>query len=443
MTTMKSPPGPPASGDAGNSVEYHQDPLGFLARCARDYGDVVRLQFDRPIYLLNRADLVEEVLQNKRGIFAKDLSATDHQGGHNPEALKYEVFRTLLGDNVLTAEGDDWRRRRRILAPPFHHEQSLSYVPAIIDHCQRLIAGWQDGQTLELREQMMELTLGIVSTALMGIDISGEAKEEGLAFRAALEHFYVPSPDGDSFRQALDRLHSAADRIITERRDGPRTNDLLCLMLHADDDEHQLTDEDLRNELLTFLFAGHETTANALTWTWGLLAQHPDKAARLQDELQTVLAGHTPAADDLPQLSYTQMVIQESLRLYPPSWFLGRFAQQDWEADDYQLAAGTGVMVSQWVLHRDARSFDQPDDFEPERWANDFEHRLPRGAYFPFGDGTRVCIGRPLAQMELALAVATIAQAFEIALSPGQQLVPEPMNTIRPKGGLTVHLKRR
>jgi cytochrome P450 len=421
--------------------QWREDPLEFLSICAR-LGDVVLLQFDRPVYLLNRADLVEEVLQNKQGIFVKDILPTDHQGGHNPESLKYEVFRSLLGDNVLTSEGDDWRRRRHILAPPFHHDPTLSYVPIIVEHTQRLMATWNSGQTIEIREQMMELTLGIVSTVLMGVDLGAEAKEEGLAFRQALEHFYRPSDDGDSFKLALERLHQAVDRIIAERRSAPLSNDLLSLLLHAEEGE-QLSDEDLRNELLTILFAGHETTANAGAWMWGLMAQHPEKDQPLQSELSRVLNGRLPTADDLPSLAYARMVVDESLRLYPPSWFLGRFAESDWESDGYPIAAGSGVLVSQWLLHHDSRYFSDPDAFDPDRWSNNFEISLARGSYIPFGDGMRVCIARPLALMELTLFLAVIAQSWRLSLCPGQELIPEPMNTIRPKGGLMMEVAKR
>jgi cytochrome P450 len=403
----------------------------------------VLLQFDRPIYLLSRAELVEEVLQNKQGLFVKDIFPTDHQGGHNPESLKYEVFRNLLGDNVLTSEGDEWRRRRHILAPPFHHDPMLAYVPTIIEHTQRLTSSWAPGQTVEMHDQMMELTLGIVSTVLMGVDLGAEAKEEGIAFRQALEHFYRPTvDDGDSFRTSLEKLHQAVDRIIQERRSSPLSNDLLSLMVHAEEGA-QLTDEDLRNELLTILFAGHETTANAGAWMWGLLAQHPDKEALLLRELDDVLAGRIPDASDLPSLAYTRMIVDESLRLYPPSWFLGRFTESDWAADGFPIAAGSGVLVSQWVLHHDPRYFPDPDRFKPERWSNNFEFALPRGSYFPFGDGMRVCLAKPLAMMELLLFAAVIAQSWKLSLSPGQGLVPEPMNTIRPQGGLMMEVSRR
>jgi cytochrome P450 len=439
-TEVNTPPSP-TTRERSHEEQWRDDPLGFLRRCA-GLGDVVLLQFDRPFYLLSRAELVEEVLQNKQGFFVKDILPTDHQGGHNPESLKYEVFRSLLGDNVLTTEGDDWRRRRRILAPPFHHDPTLSYVPTITEHIQRLTSTWQPGQTIEMHDQMMELTLGIVSTVLMGVDLGGEAKEEGLAFRQALEHFYRPSDDGESFKIALQKLHQAVDRIIQERRNSPLSSDLLTLMVHAEEGE-QLTDEDLRNELLTILFAGHETTANAGAWMWAVIAQHPEEEARLLAEVNTVLGGRIPDANDLPNLTYARMIVDESLRMYPPSWFLGRFTESDWEAGGFPIGARSGVLVSQWVLHHDPRYFADPDSFEPGRWSNNFEFKLPRGSYFPFGDGARICLAKPLALMELTLFAAVISQSWKLSLSPGQELVPEPMNTIRPKGGLMMEVSRR
>src|SRR6266568_3600129 len=193
MTTTKAPPGPVAHDGAGIGDAFNHDPLDFLTTCSREYGDIALLQFDRPIYLLNRADLVEQVLVDKQGLFAKEILPSDLPGGRNPQALKYEAFRGILGQNVLTADGDDWRRRRRSLAPPFHYQPTLSYIPTIVDRTARLLTRWSDGEVLEIREQMMELTLGVVSSALMGVDISTDAREEGLAFRAALDHFYNPA----------------------------------------------------------------------------------------------------------------------------------------------------------------------------------------------------------------------------------------------------------
>jgi cytochrome P450 len=429
-------------GNSGDLDEFNRDPLGFLCRRAREDGDVARMDLGNVFYLLNRPEDIAAVLQDKPGIFTKTLQPADFEHNHDPQSLKYAAFQGLLGHGLLTTDGDDWRRRRRILAPPFQPKPTQGYAPAITSLCERVISSWDDGQSIDVYEQMRELTLQVVGTTLMGSDLSDRAEDEGKHFRAALDHFYQPSREDVPFEQALARLHQTADAIVADRRAGGDHGDLLSRLLR-DVEARALSDGDLRNELMTLLFAGHETTANAFCWTWLLLARNPDKEARLALELNSVLLGRAPAAEDLERLPYTQAVINESLRLFPPVWFLGRFLQADWTVGEHRFDVGCGVMVSPWVTQRDPRYFADPERFEPERWADDLERRLPRGVYFPFGDGPRVCIGRPLALLELVLVVATIAQRFRLSLAGAQDVAPEPLNTIRPAGGLVMELSRR
>jgi cytochrome P450 len=439
MATAPLPP--PTSGVPQDLAEFNRDPLGFLSGRARDDGDVVRLDFGSVFYLLNRPALIAATLQDKQGAFTKTLHPADFARNPDPQSLKYAAFEGLLGHGLLTTDGDDWRRRRRILAPPFQPKPTMSYAPAITTLAERLLEDWHEGQTVDIYEQMRELTLQVVGTTLMGSDLSDRAGDEGKHFRAALDHFYQPSRVEVPFEEALSRLHETAAAIIAERRSGEDKGDLIWRLLR-DMEAGELGDADLRNELMTLLFAGHETTANAFCWTWLLLAQNPDKADRLRDELRLALGGRSPVAKDLERLPYAQAVVNESLRLFPPVWFLGRFLQTDWTIDGRRFPVGTGVMVSPWVTQRDARFFSEPKKFEPERWADDLERRLPRGSYFPFGDGPRVCIGRPLALLELVLVVATIAQRFRLCLLGAEDVVPEPLNTIRPAGGLLMELRR-
>jgi len=436
-----SSPGP-LPGESADLAEFNRDPLGFLTRRAREDGDVARLDFGNIFYLLNRPKLIAAVLQDKPGIFTKTLQPADFEHNRDPQSLKYAAFQGLLGHGLLTTDGEDWRRRRRILAPPFQPEPTLGYAPAIAALTERLVSTWHDGETLDVYEQMRELTLQVVGTALMGSDLSERAEDEGRHFRAALDHFYQPSRADVPFHEALAQLHQTAEAIVAEHKAGEDKGDLLSRLLR-DVAGKELSDGDLRNELMTLLFAGHETTANAFCWTWLLLARNPQAEERLAAELRQVLAGRTPLAEDVERLPYTQGVISESLRLYPPVWFLGRFLQSDWTADGRRFPAGCGVMVSPWVTQRDDRYFTAPEQFEPERWQNDLERRLPRGTYFPFGDGPRVCIGRPLALLELVLVVATIAQRFRLSVPSGPEITPEPLNTIRPAGGLVMELRRR
>jgi len=435
-------PGAPLSGDTGDLLQFNRDPLGFLTRRAREDGDVARLDFGNVFYLLNRPELIAGVLQDKPSIFTKTLQPPDFERNRDPQSLKYAAFQGLLGHGLLTTDGEDWRRRRRILAPPFQPKPTLGYAPAITALTERMVSTWQEGQMVDVYEQMRELTLQVVGTTLMGSDLSERAEDEGRHFRAALDHFYQPLRQDVPFQEALARLHQTAEAIIDERKSGEDKGDLLSRLLH-DAEGRELSDGDLRNELMTLLFAGHETTANAFCWTWLLLARNPEAEERLAVELETVLGGRTPLAEDVERLTYTQGVVNESLRLYPPVWFLGRFLQADWTAGGRPFPAGCGVMVSPWVTQRDGRYFTDPGRFDPERWANDLERRLPRGTYFPFGDGPRVCIGRPLALLELVLVVATIAQRFRLSAPAGPEITPEPLNTIRPAGGLMMELRQR
>lgn len=443
MATRPSPPGPSVEAGADSLLQFNRDPLGFLTHCASEYGEIVQVDLGGRFFLLSRPNLVETVLQDKKGAFTKTADPPNLPTGNDPQSLKYAAFLSLLGDGLLTSEGEDWRARRRMLASSFQPKVTLGYTPTIVSLVERTLVEWEGKEQIDVYEQMRELTLGVVGTTLMGTDLSGQARDEGRDFKAAVEQFYHPSTDGLPFAEALVRLHRTADTILAERRAVPDSSDLLSKLLRGEGETTGLSDTDLRNELMTLLFAGHETTANAFCWTWVLLAQHPEKEARLLDEIESVLGSRSPVPDDVERLPYTQQVVNESLRLYPPVWFLGRFLQEDWEVDGYVLPTGSGVIISPWVMQRDERYFEDPEVFAPERWVGDLERRLPRGVYFPFGDGPRVCIGRPLALLELALVVATIARRFRLSLSLGQEVTPEPLNTIRPRGGLLMQLRAR
>ncbi len=437
-------PGPPGRPITGNLNEFITDRLTYLRELARTYGDVVRMtMLGRDLVLLVHPDAIEEVLVTKKRHFIK-ARATRATGA-------------LMGNGLLISEGDFWRRQRRLAQPAFHRERIARYSHLMTGYGEQMLEHWQPGATLDVHDEMVKVTLAIAAKAFFNADVEGAASDVGRALETALHHFnwwgksgfmiplWVPFRANRELAAARRRMDALVYGIIADRRrTGDDPGDLLSMLLNArDDDGSGMSDVQLRDEVMTLLMAGHETTANAMTWTFMLLAQHPDIDARLAEELRTVLGGRTPALDDIARLPYTDMVIKESMRLYPPAWVLGYEATETVTIGGYPLAKGTGVLMSQWVTQRDARWFASPDEFRPERWADPAMKKLPTYAYFPFGGGERMCIGKPFALMEAVLLLATIAGRYRLTLLPGQDLVPEPSITIRPKSGLHMQLHAR
>ncbi len=440
----RAPPGPPGQPVIGNLLELRRDPLGFLEMCAREYGDVARYRAARfNVYLLNQPDLIEQVFVAQ--------SANMLKGG----AL--QAGRALLGTGLLMAEGEEWRQQRRLVQPAFHRERIAAYGEVIVEYAQRMLATWRTGETRDIHQEMIRLALPIITRALFNVRVDDEADRVGTALHAFLEEFkhqmdtaalipaWIPTPGRLRARRAIRHLEDIIHRLIRERRaGGVDGGDLLSMLLRAQDDDGTcLTDRQLRDQVMTLFLAGHETTAVTLTWTWYLLARHPHVEAKLLEELRSVLKGRWPSAADVPQLAYTEKVIKESLRLYPPVWAVTRVAQRDCEIGGYRVCAGTSVAMSPWVMQRDSRYFDRPEVFEPDRWTEEFARHLPRFAYFPFGGGPRICIGSSLAMMESILLLAALAQQFHLALAPGYRLELWPSLTLHPKRGLSMILTRR
>lgn len=446
MAAVALPPGPRGRYLVGNLLEYSRDPLGFLSRCAREYGDVVRLEFPGPpAYLLAHPDHIERVLVANNRNFIKDRVTRSQL--------------SILGDGLLTSDGDFWRRQRRLAQPAFHRERVENYAGRMVAYTERMLEGWRDGRERDVHRDMMRLTLEIVAKTLVDADIAGEAEEVGEALGAVMAHFSdqgngvflrmlpesVPTPSNLRYRRARRRLEGFIYGIIDERRrSGRDTGDLLSMLLHATDEAgDRMSDDQLRDEVMTVIMAGHETTAIALSWTWRLLALHPEVESRLLAELREVLAGRPPRVADLPHLPYTDAVLKESMRLYPPAWAIGREALGDCEIGGYHVPTGTQLFISQYVVHHDPRFFENPESFAPDRWTGGLEKRLPRFAYFPFGGGPRLCIGRSFARMEAALLLATIARRFRLRLSGKHPAAPQPSITLRPKNGVRVTLEER
>jgi len=430
----------------GNAFEPRGDPIGYFTKCIREYGDIVFLRFlGVPMCLLNRPDCIESVLVTQHNNFEKSKD--------------YRALRRVLGNGLLTSEGEFWRRQRKLVQPAFHQERIAAYTEVMVAYTERMLASWKDGQGLDVHEAMMRLTLDIVAKTLFDTDVSREAEDVGAALQFLMGKFMrqaafafllpdsIPIPTTRRLRRAVGQLDKVIYEIIRRRRaSGTMSGDLLSVLLQAQDDEGLgMTDRQLHDEIMTLFLAGHETTANALSWTWLLLGQHPEVEEKLVEELRRVLGGRAPTASVLPRLTYTEMVLREAMRLYPPVWVIGRRALAPFRLGNYELPAETNVVMSQLITHRDAKYFPEPERFDPDRWRpNDPRNlSLPRFAYFPFGGGPRVCIGAGFSMMEAVLLLATIAQNFKLTLVPGQTIEKLPSVTLRPKSGIRVILHRR
>jgi cytochrome P450 len=359
----------------------------------------------------------------------------------------------------LTSEGEFHLRQRRLAQPAFHRQRIAGYAATMVEYAGRACDRWRAGETRDVGREMMRLTLAIAGKTLFDANVEGEADEIGkaltttfelfntltLPFRQLLEH--LPLPAGKRFLKARERLDATIYRIINERRaSGEDRGDLLSMLIAARDEEGDgsgMTDEQLRDEAMTIFLAGHETTANALTWTWYLLSQHPEIEARFHAEVDETLKGALPIAEDFPRLRYTEMVFAEVMRLYPPAWVIGRRALGDHQIDGYKIPARSILLISPYVTHHDARFYPDPFRFDPERWTPEARESRPKFSYFPFGGGPRVCIGESFAWMEGALVLATIARRFRMRLAPGHPVEMRPLVTLRPKHGMRMILESR
>ncbi len=440
------PTGPTARYPFQFLVEVARNPLAMMIAIARDYGDIAHYKIGpQHLFFFNHPDLIRDVL------------VTNQKNFHKSRGL--ERARRLLGNGLLTSEDEFHLRQRRLAQPAFHRQRIAAYATTMVDFAERARSSWTHGAMVDMHIEMMRLTLGIVAKTLFDADVDSEAGEIGHAMTTAFESFNyamlpfteylekLPIPAVRRFNSARDRLDKTIFRMIGERRSsGEDRGDLLSTLLLAQDTEGDgtgMSDAQLRDEALTIFLAGHETTANALTWTWYLLSQHPDVEARLHAEIDSALGGRRPTFEDLPSLPYTRMVLSESMRLYPPAWAIGRRALKAFPVREYQVPAGSVVLMSQYIMHRDARFFPQPDCFDPERWTPDAQAQRPKFSYFPFGGGARVCIGEQFAWMEGILLLATIAQQWRMHLVPGHVIDLQPLITLRPRYGMRMTLEKR
>lgn len=445
-SSHRLPPGPQSRFLVGNALELARDWMGFLSHCARQYGDAVFLRFfGAPICLLTHPEYIEYVLVTNQGNFMKSRD--------------YRVLARVMGEGLLTAEGDVWRRQRKLVQPAFQHENIIGYGKTMVECAVRMMDGWNDGEARNIHAEMTHLTLEIVTRALFGASVLDRAADVAKGLQWMMEEFtwhanlsfvlpdFLPLPISFRLRRGIRLLDEVFYSIIRERRSSPgSSNDLLGTLLSMrHSDGRPVSDSELRDEMMTLLLAGHETTAVALSWTWYLLALHPEIEARLHNELDEVLHGRDPALADIPKLRYTDAVIKESMRLYPPAWGIGRKALADFDVGNFCLPAGTNIFMMQWITHRDARFFPEPELFKPERWQNESTQpgNLPRFAYFPFGGGPRKCIGASFATMEAVLLLAAIANRFRLRLAPDARVEILPSLTLRPRYGIKALLQKR
>jgi cytochrome P450 len=422
-----------------------RDPIPFFTSLARDYGDVSQFSIGRQkIILLNEPELIRELLVVQQRSFHK--------------SLVLQRTKVIFGSGLLISEGEFHLRQRRLAQPAFHRERIARYADVMVSRALARSEMWRDGAVVDMHDEMMQLTLSVVARTLFDAEVESEADQIGAALSALVEMFpmlmnplfelklRLPFPSTLRFRAAMKRLDRTIYSIIHARRaTNDDRGDLLSMLLLAQDvegDGGTMTDKQLRDEAMTLFLAGHETTANALSWTFYLLAQHPEIAREAERVVDDVLGGRAATAADFPRLQYVEMLLAESMRLYPPAWAVSRLALHDLEIGGWTIPKGAVVVASQAVMHRDPRFWPEPDRFDPARFAPDAKASRPKFSYFPFGGGTRICIGEGFAWMEGVLILTTLMQRWRAELLP-QTIVPQASITLRPAGGITMRLKER
>jgi cytochrome P450 len=445
MTATAHPPGPKRRPLWGDLWRFRREPLTFLNEL-HTYGDIVYFYFGpQQVYLLNNPEYIKEVLVNQSRNFVKSRGL--------------QKSKRLLGEGLLTSEGELHKRQRRLVQPAFHRQRIATYASSMVDFATQTRTRWQNGQVIDINQEMMRLTLAIVAQTLFGANVDDEIAEIETAMNAVVHSFnmitlpfseilqLLPLPSVRQLNRARALLDKTIYRIINERR-GQNIDhgDLLSMLLMAQDEEGDgkgMSDKQVRDEAMTLFIAGHETTANALSWTWYLLSQHPEIEKAVYQEIDKVVGDRVPGAEDYPNLRYLQMVFCESMRLYPPAWVFGRRAFTETIVAGYRMPVNSIALMSPYLVQRDERYFPDPLKFDPLRWTTEAQATRPRFSFIPFGGGPRQCIGEPFAMMEGVLLLATIAQKWRLTLLPGHIVEPQPLITLRPKYGIKMTVTER
>jgi cytochrome P450 len=429
----------------GNLLELRRNPIDLLTDVA-GHGDVVGLRFAHARYfLVNSAETVHHVLVDNNRNYVKSPN--------------YKGLSLVLGDGLVTSEGEFWRRQRRLSQPAFHRDRVASFVTAMVDETDRMLSSWEAkvGGVIDVHAEMMNLALRIVTRTLFSTVVGSEADEIREALGVALHHAndyaeavikppqWLPLPKNFRFRRSLKTLDSLVFRIIDQRRRGENAEatDLLAMLMAATEDGRGMSDRQLRDEVMTLVMAGHETTANALAWTFYLLSKDPEVERRLRREVGSAIGDRPPAAEDAARLKYSAMVVQESMRLFPPVWALERQAVEDDVVGGYHVPRKALIALSPYLLHRHPAYWENPEGFDPDRFLPEQVEKRPKFAYLPFGGGPRQCIGMGFAMMEAQMLLARIVQRFRLELIPGERVEPDPVVTLRPLGGLRMRLRRQ
>lgn len=444
MLKTHLPPGPKGSLLGGSVRQFVSRRLDFFTDVAREYGDLASFRFGpKRIFLASHPDLVEQVLVTDAKHYIKHFGA--------------RMYKPVLGNGLVTSEGDFWLRQRRLSQPAFLKHRVLSYAPLMAELTDRMLATWKPGAAVDVHFEFSSLTSVIALKTLFDLDDPGDRERFTDSLRTAFDVMstrfrtvfrfpsWFPTPANRKLKRAVADLNAVVDGFIAHgRARGAAGTDLLSRLVAAqDDDGTRMTDRQLRDEMMTLYLAGHETTALTLSWSWYLLSQHPRVEAKLADEWRQVLNGRTPTPEDLPHLPYTDAVITEAMRVYPPVYLLGREATTELELGGYRVKPGWTVFMSQWVNHRDRRYFPEPEEFRPERWEDGLAKRIPRYAYYPFGGGPRVCIGNTFALMEAALILAAVGQKYRFTLDAEAVIDVNPQITLLPKHGIPATLTPR
>lgn len=423
---------PPSAGTGGR--EEIRNPLRFFLWLTQTYGDIVQYRSSlEPAYLINHPDYIRHVLQTNGTNYNKDTHLNKH------------IIEALTGQGLLTSENPLWREQRRLIQPAFHRRSLANFAGLMTDAVCRTVARLEavgPGETVDIAREMTRLTLDIVTRALFTYDISGRADDIGAAMETMVT---IGKPRHRKVREGIELLDQIVYAIIEERRRSQSSrDDLLAMLLDARyDDGSPMPDQQVRDEVMALLVAGHETTANTLSWTWYLLAQNPAIVERLEAEIDAVLGGRLPGVDDFHALVYTDRVIQEAMRLYPSAWSISRRALGDDDIGGYSIPAGAVVAMSPYAMHRHPRFWDEPERFDPERFMPERVAARPRFAYFPFGGGARQCIGNHFALMESLIIIPTLAQRFRMHPRWEAPVEEHALITLRPRGGIPVALEHR
>ncbi len=446
---QQPPPGPRGHLLWGSLFDVQRDSLAFLQSVTSRYGDIVRYRVGWVrSYLITHPDYVRHVLQENHKNYSKNI-------------YSFKMLRWVTGNGLITSDGAFWLRQRRLMQPAFHRQRIAALGPLMTGAADAMAQRWEEtahGAAFDVADEMMRLTLQIVGEALFGTNLSEQATQVGRSFSVLNEQVMqrfqsmgilpplLPTARDRAFRAAQHSLDAVVDQIIQERRRSTEDRgDLLSMLMlaHDEDTGEQMSDRQLRDEVKTLMLAGHETTANLLTWAWYLLAEHPAVEQRLHAELARVLGGRLPTMSDLPHLPYTRMVIDETLRLYPPAPVVPRMVINDDVIGGYRIPAKSAVVVSIYTLHRNPAFWPDPNTFDPERFSAEQSHDRPRFAYVPFGGGPRQCIGNSFALTEAHLILATVAQRFRLRIAPGFAPMPEALITLRPKHGMRMVVEHR